>query len=55
MILTSAPGTFGTCSLALTTSDREIMETVEAQCFISNSIKSKVSLTAEFVVASSPK
>jgi organic hydroperoxide reductase OsmC/OhrA len=34
---------------------REIMETVEAQCFISNSIKSKVSLTAEFVVASSPK
>jgi organic hydroperoxide reductase OsmC/OhrA len=34
---------------------REIMETVEAQCFISNSIKSKVLLTAEFVVASSPK
>ena len=34
---------------------REIMETVEAQCFISNSVKSKVSLTAEFVVASSPK
>jgi organic hydroperoxide reductase OsmC/OhrA len=34
---------------------REIMETVEAQCFISNSIKSKVSLTAEFGVASSPK
>jgi organic hydroperoxide reductase OsmC/OhrA len=34
---------------------REIMETVEAQCFISNSIRSKVSLTAEFVVASSPK
>jgi organic hydroperoxide reductase OsmC/OhrA len=34
---------------------REIMETVEAQCFISNSIKSKISLTAEFVVASSPK
>jgi organic hydroperoxide reductase OsmC/OhrA len=34
---------------------REIMETVEAQCFISNSIKSKVLLTAELVVASSPK
>jgi organic hydroperoxide reductase OsmC/OhrA len=34
---------------------REIMESVEAQCFISNSIKSKVSLTAEFVVAPSPK
>jgi organic hydroperoxide reductase OsmC/OhrA len=33
---------------------REIMETVEAQCFISNSINSNVSLTAEFVVASSP-
>ena len=34
---------------------REIMENVEAQCFISNSIKSKVTLTAEFVVAPSPK
>jgi organic hydroperoxide reductase OsmC/OhrA len=34
---------------------REIMESVEAQCFISNSIKSKVSLAAEFVVAPSPK
>ena len=34
---------------------REIMESVEAQCFISNSIKSKVTLTAEFVVAASPK
>ena len=34
---------------------REIMENVEAQCFISNSIKSKVSLAAEFVVAPSPK
>jgi organic hydroperoxide reductase OsmC/OhrA len=34
---------------------REIMESVEAQCFISNSIKSKVTLTAEFVVAPSPK
>jgi organic hydroperoxide reductase OsmC/OhrA len=33
---------------------REIMESVEAQCFISNSIKSKVTLTAEFVIASSP-
>ena len=33
---------------------REIMEGVEAQCFISNSIKSKVTLTAEFVVAPSP-
>jgi organic hydroperoxide reductase OsmC/OhrA len=34
---------------------REIMESVEAQCFISNSIKSKVTLTAEFVVAASSK
>ena len=34
---------------------REIMESVEAQCFISNSIKSKVTLTAEFVVAPLPK
>jgi organic hydroperoxide reductase OsmC/OhrA len=34
---------------------REIMENVEAQCFISNSIKSKVSLSAEFVVAPTPK
>ena len=34
---------------------REIMESVEAQCFISNSIKSKVSLAAELVVAPSPK
>jgi len=34
---------------------REIMESVEAQCFISNSIKSKVTLTAEFVVAPSPE
>ena len=31
---------------------REIMEHVEAECFISNSIKAKVMLTAEFVVAS---
>jgi organic hydroperoxide reductase OsmC/OhrA len=31
---------------------REIMENVEAECFISNSIKAKVTLTAEFVVAS---
>src|SRR6266849_4234770 len=34
---------------------REIMETVKAQCFISNSINSKVLLAAEFVVAPSPK
>jgi organic hydroperoxide reductase OsmC/OhrA len=34
---------------------REIMESVEAQCFISNSINSKVLLAAEFVVAPSPK
>jgi organic hydroperoxide reductase OsmC/OhrA len=34
---------------------REIMEGVEAQCFISNSIKSKVTLTAEFLAAPSPK
>jgi hypothetical protein len=31
------------------------MESVKAQCFISNSIKSKVSLAAQFVVAPSPK
>lgn len=30
---------------------REIMEGVEAQCFISNSIKAKVILAAEFVIA----
>jgi organic hydroperoxide reductase OsmC/OhrA len=39
-------------------SDRElahkIMEGVEAQCFISNSITSKVTLTPEFVVAPAP-
>jgi organic hydroperoxide reductase OsmC/OhrA len=34
---------------------REIMEGVEAQCFISNSIKSKVLLAPEFVVVPSPK
>jgi peroxiredoxin-like protein len=34
---------------------RKIMESVEAQCFISNSIKSKVSLAPEFVVAASLK
>jgi organic hydroperoxide reductase OsmC/OhrA len=34
---------------------REIMEGVEAQCFISNSIKAKVALAAEFVVVSSLK
>jgi organic hydroperoxide reductase OsmC/OhrA len=33
---------------------REIMEGVEAQCFISNSIKSKVTVTADFVVVSAP-
>jgi organic hydroperoxide reductase OsmC/OhrA len=33
---------------------REIMEGVEAQCFISNSIRAKVTLTAEFVVAPLP-
>ena len=32
---------------------REIMEGVEAQCFSSNSIKSKVMLAADFVVAPS--
>ena len=31
---------------------REIMGNVEAECFISNSIKAKVMLTAEFIVAS---
>jgi organic hydroperoxide reductase OsmC/OhrA len=30
---------------------RKIMEDVEAHCFISNSINSKINLTAEFVVA----
>ena len=34
---------------------REIMDSVEAQCFISNLIKSKVTLTAEFVVVARPK
>ena len=34
---------------------REIMESVEAQCFISNSIKSTITLNAEFVVAPSAK
>ena len=34
---------------------RKTMEGVEAQCFISNSITSKVTLTPEFVVASPPK
>jgi organic hydroperoxide reductase OsmC/OhrA len=33
---------------------REIIQSVEAQCFISNTIKSKVTLTAELVVALSP-
>jgi organic hydroperoxide reductase OsmC/OhrA len=31
---------------------RKVMEGVEAQCFISNSITSKVKLTPEFVIAS---
>src|SRR4029077_11382682 len=34
---------------------REIMESAEAQCFISNSIKSKVKLIPEFVVPPAPK
>ena len=34
---------------------REIMESVEAQCFISNSIESKVKLIPEFVVPPAPK
>jgi len=34
---------------------RQIMAGVEAQCFISNSIKAKVTLAAEFIVASCPK
>jgi organic hydroperoxide reductase OsmC/OhrA len=34
---------------------QEIMERVEAQCFISNSIKAKVLLEAELVVALSPR
>jgi organic hydroperoxide reductase OsmC/OhrA len=33
---------------------REIMENTEAHCFISNSVKSKVKLIPEFVVARSP-
>jgi len=34
---------------------REIMESAEVECFISNSVKSKVKLIAEFVVSPSPK
>ena len=34
---------------------REIMESAESQCFISNSVKSRVKLMAEFVVSPSPK
>jgi organic hydroperoxide reductase OsmC/OhrA len=34
---------------------REIMDSVEAQCFISNSIKAKVTLIAEFVVVAHPQ
>jgi organic hydroperoxide reductase OsmC/OhrA len=33
---------------------REIMENVEAECFISNSIRAKVTITAEFTVSSHP-
>jgi organic hydroperoxide reductase OsmC/OhrA len=33
---------------------REIMETASAQCFISNSVKSRVNLILEFVVGRSP-
>jgi organic hydroperoxide reductase OsmC/OhrA len=34
---------------------RKTMEGVEAQCFIANSVKARVTLTPEFVVASPPK
>jgi organic hydroperoxide reductase OsmC/OhrA len=34
---------------------REIMESAEAHCFISNSVKAKVEVAAELVVAPSPK
>ena len=34
---------------------REIMETAEAQCFISNSVKSKVMLIPEFIAPRLPK
>jgi organic hydroperoxide reductase OsmC/OhrA len=34
---------------------REIMESAEAHCFISNSVKAKVKVVAELVVAPSPK
>ena len=34
---------------------REIMASVEAQCFISNSIRSKVTLTPEFALAADPE
>src|SRR5437660_6190366 len=34
---------------------RKTMESVEAQCFIANSINAKVTLTPEFVVAPPPK
>ncbi|MEH2562844.1 OsmC family protein [Bradyrhizobium sp. AZCC 2289] len=34
---------------------REIMESAEAQCFISNSVRSQVKLMPEFVVPASPK
>jgi organic hydroperoxide reductase OsmC/OhrA len=35
--------------------EREIMEMAEAHCFISNSVKAKVKVDAELVVAPSPK
>jgi len=34
---------------------RKTMEGVEAQCFIANSVKARVTLTPEFVVAPPPK
>jgi organic hydroperoxide reductase OsmC/OhrA len=34
---------------------RKTMEGVEAQCFIANSVKARVALTPEFVVAPPPK
>ena len=42
----------GEAELELT---REVMESVEAHCFISNSVKSKIKLVPEVVVARSPK
>lgn len=42
----------GEAELQLT---REVMKSVEAHCFISNSVKSKIKLVPEVVVARSPK